>query len=653
MYPTSHQAFIDELVRTRGLTREVVVDEIVAIARDAAIRVLGTRTPISVELSESDQVQVWQVLTVVDVVSDAARELALADAHLIAPDLEASDGLSITIDYTRDPRDAERREKLSALADKLPLPLWAEGLWEALGEALNDYWLRHFPGPVLPKGTLWTLLCEGGGWLVGHAAREGGTTLRFEDAWLRFIRLTPHHGWVDAGLTVVVERDGGTHRWRLPCSGNDSLARRYLDVPTGPDAREGFARVFATLCAEVDAKGIESLSEYTACEHLITAAILPPRPGSLWAWCEEHLPALLGGHRHAFSLAGRDLELAITTVFAVDRSLRGFGSSSVGLTLTDRSTGDAAHAGLPLGGLECAALTRPGPDATTERDLAAMAATWRAWLDVHVVEHLRREPFELVDDFLYAMAGYFPLVDLFAARVEHGAPPPLPVPPFDSDALARAAALVRAPAPETFARARDGIGPERLLGVFEVGPYAIVLADDLRRAFPFAGAFVGLLAPGVDGICEILRVDAWNPSSRAIVDGDAFAFRRLCEWLREALVRSGLDAQITYHGEDDADEDADEDENEDENEDDDAAEPAAPASLMLSEWLRFGLPDVGDRFLVDWRHQWHIAFAGPSIVECFGGIYGMNGDERARIGERDRRIWRAFLHDVIDPRFSA
>ncbi|MDC3960994.1 NusA N-terminal domain-containing protein [Polyangium jinanense] len=645
MFPTSHQAFIDELGRTRGLTREAIVDEIVAIAHDAAIRVLGTRTPLAVELAEpSDQVQIWQVLTVVDAVSDAAREIALADARLVAPELDASDELKILIDYTRDPRDAERREKLGALADKLPLPLWAEGLWDALGEALNGYWLRHFPAPTLPDGTLWTLLCEGGGWLVGHAAREGGTTLRFEDAWLEFIRLTPHSGWVDAGLTVVVERDGGTHRWRLPCSGNDSLARRYLDVPTGPDARDGFTRELATLCAQVDAGGIESLSEYTACERLITAAILPPRPGSLWAWCEEHLPGLLGEHRHAFTLAGRDLELAITSVFAADRSLRGFGSSSVGLTLTDRGTGETAHAGLPLGGLECAALTRPGPDATTERELAAMAATWRAWLDVHVVEYLGREPFELVDDSLSAMPCYFPLVDLFAARVEHGAPPPLPVPPFDFDALTRAAEIVRAPAPATLARVREAVGAERLLGVFEAGPYAIVLADDLRRAFPFAGAFVGLLAPGVDGICQVLRVDAWNPSSRAIVDGDAFAFRRLCEWLREALVRGGLDAQITYLGEDDEDEDEDAD---------DAAEPAEPASLMLSEWLRFGLPDVGDRFLVDWRYQWHIAFAGPSIVECFGGIYGMNGEERARIGERDRRVWRAFLHDVIDPRFGA
>ncbi|MDI1476493.1 NusA N-terminal domain-containing protein [Polyangium sp. y55x31] len=651
MFSTSHQVFIDELVRTRELTREAVVAEVVALARDAAIRILGTGTPLVVDLLEpSDRLQVLQRLTVVDTVRDAARELALADARVIVPEAEVSDELGISIDYTHDPREAVRREQLGAVADKLPLPLWAEGLWHALGEALNGYWLRHFPAPVASEGTLWTLLRDGGGWLVGHAAREGGTTLRVEGAWFRFIRLTPHHGWVDAGLEVVVERDGGIHRWRLPCSGNDSLALRYLDVPTGPDARDNFTRALATLCAEVDAAGIEGLSEYTACEILITAAILPPRPGSLWAWCEEHLPALLGGHRHAFTLAGRELELAITSVFAADRSLRGFGSSSVGLTLTDRGTGETAHAGLPLGGLTCAALTRPGPDATTERELAAMAATFRAWLDVHVVDHLRREPFELVDDFLYAMAGHFPLVDVLAARVEHGAPPPLPVPPFDSDALDRAASLVRAPAPATLARARDVVGDERLLAVFEAGPYAIVLADDLRRAFPFAGAFVGLLAPDVDGICEVLRVDVWNPPSRAIVDGDAFAFRRLCEWLREAIVRGGLDARITYHGEDD---DAEEDEDEDdENGDDDAVEPEEPASLMLSEWLRFGLPDVGDRFLVDWRYQWHIAFAGSSIVECFGSIYGMNGEQRARIGERDRRVWRAFLHDVIDPRFS-
>lgn len=649
MFPVSNQPFIDELVRTRGLAREAVVAEVVAIARAAATRLLGSATPLAVDLGgRFEAVRVAQVLTVARAVQDPARELALADARRVSDDAEVGDELEIEIDYTDSPLGAARREELAAVADRLPLPLSAVGLWDALGAALDEFWQRHFPTPAVADDSLWALLRRGGGWLVGQEATADGVTLRVADTRLAFTRLDPHGGWVDAELTISIAQNGATTRWLLPRSDNDALARRLLGVPTGPEARDGFVAELAALAADVAAKGTGGLSENTAAERLLTAAILPPRPGSLWAWCEEHLPALLGGHRRVFTARGRALELAITGVSPPARGLRSFGASGVELTLTDTGTGEAAVAGETLGGLERAALTLPGPDPAAARDVAAMAATWLAWLEVHVAHHLSREPFELNRDVLYAMAGHFPLVELIAARVQHGPPPPLPVPPPGEEALARAAATVRPASEATLARVRAAVHEERVIAALEAGPYAIVLADDRRRAFPFADAFVGLLAPGVDGVCEVMRVDAWNPPSRAVVDGDALAFRRFCEWLGEALVRGGLDAWVEYTGEDDA-----EDEDAEEDEDGAGVEPEGPARLRLSEWLRFGLPDVGDRFLVDWRHQWHVVFAGAGIVECFGGIYGMRGEQRERLEGRDRRVWRAFLREVIDPRFAA
>src|SRR5262249_5540962 len=158
--------------------------------------------------------------------------------------------------------------------------------------------------------------------------------------------------------------------------------------------------------------------------------------------------------------------------------------------LNDGETGESARAWVPLGSLGRAAMTALGPDAVAQGDITAMAATWKGWLEVHVADHLTREPFELNDYFLYGIAGHFPLVELMAAPVEHGPPPPLPVPPPGPEDIRRLAAILRPATPETRARALAHVRAEQLVAVLEVGPYALVILDDLRREFPFAGAFV-------------------------------------------------------------------------------------------------------------------------------------------------------------------
>lgn len=74
--------------------------------------------------------------------------------------------------------------------------------------------------------------------------------------------------------------------------------------------------------------------------------------------------------------------------------------------------------------------------------------------------------------------------------------------------------------------------------------------------------------------------------------------------------------------------------------------------MPLSTWLAFGLPRHGDRFLIDWRHQWDIVNAGSTIGGAFGGIYGMSPAKLEALVERDAPMWRRFLREVVDPRFA-
>lgn len=637
MHTLSFKGFLDEIARTGG-DREAAAAELVAVATLAAKELLGTATPLVIELGGPfEAMRVSQALQVVEQVREPAAELAVEDARRLGA--EVGDEVRIPIYYTLDSDEAATREELSWLREKLPLPMLVPALEEALGAALNDVALRWFPPPEPTPGSLWALLRDGGGWLVGQTGSAGGVRLTVEAARLRYGRVSPHAGWVEAAIELAIERDGASDRWTLEYHDNDGIARGELLPPTGAGAGAAVTGALAVLASEVGERGPNGMSSRVACRALLSAAIEPPGPDSLWRWCEARLPALLSGRRGTIDAGGRTLALAITGVFPPLLEIRGFGSAGVEITLTDPETGEEGMVGVTLGALGRDDVALAGPDEEAGGELAAIVETWWQWLAVHLSDHLGRAPFDLADaHLLYGMAGHFELLQLLAARVRHGPPPPAPVPRFAGEALARAAAMLRPAPAELRGRAAAAVGEERLLAVFAAGPYAIVLADGRRCDGPHADAQVGLLAPGVEGLCEVLRVDPWNPPTRAVVDGDAFAFRRLCEWLAGGLVGAGLDVEVEYP-------------EEGEDEEEERAGPARMRRMRLSEWLRFGLPDVGDRFLVDWRHQWHVVFAGAGIVECLGGILGAGGEWRERLDGRDRAVWRAFLREVVDPRF--
>jgi len=131
---------------------------------------------------------------------------------------------------------------------------------------------------------------------------------------------------------------------------------------------------------------------------------------------------------------------------------------------------------------------------------------------------------------------------------------------------------------------------------------------------------------------RVMMVDAWSPQTRLSVDGDAFAFGRFATWLREAIVRGGHDETLRFPATSRKDD-------------------PRRIELAVSDWLRFGLPDVGDRFVVDWRAQWNIVAAGAP-AELFDGGYGFSAGYLDRLRNYDLAVWRRFLCEVIDPRFG-
>jgi hypothetical protein len=329
---------------------------------------------------------------------------------------------------------------------------------------------------------------------------------------------------------------------------------------------------------------------------------------------------------------------------------------------------------IQAGAVGPAALSLHGPDSESERhDLERTIKLYREWLDVHLDHHVATRGLADIAGsmYFYAFDGYFPLVQLLEQRLLWGPPGDPPVPAFDEVALGRAAELVR---PATDARRREVLaalrGPKRgsaeqshatlaaagwtvqaaegeaeaddahVFAMFTAQGWTIVLRDDLAAA-PF-GSYCGIdLVPPEGGpAVSVMMVDAWNPQTRTVVDGDAFAFRRFVAWLRAAILRGGHDEVRTFApaDEDDADEEDD--------------EGSAAVEITISDWLLFGMPDTGDRFLVDWRAQWHIVHAvGGS--EGFAGIYGFTGAYLEKLRDHDVVQWRRFLHEVIDPRFPA
>jgi hypothetical protein len=621
---------------------------------------------VEVELdAKLGEIRVFQVLFVKQAPTDPRREMTREVVRTWSAEYDAVEEgqkLRFPIYYTHNPSQRGEIARLESLCGAhLPLPVHATQLWDALTEQLNDILLRYFPGPAFDEGTLGALLASGGSWTKGLSARSDPFELRLESTFLNAYRIRTSGCWIDYGFVLVLERDGvelfrgstDTH-WQSLGDGpdapsieallrgdNESAVLTWAALPTSEAAKPALLQALQAM--------VEGLSQGSSIhgrqglQALLCNAITPPRTGGFWDWLQSALRHQLEGFNHSFLQDGSTLTLTIDEVFEPRASLPGFGQGSVHIVLSaDNDAVDIWGEGssFDAGTLSKRSLELAGPrDAAEQQGLEQLIATYAHWLARHIEHHVAQNGLESLSSMhaFYGFAGHFPLLELLERRLADGAPGPAPVPPFSDAAVDEVAQRLRLLTGQ-LRGAKDSAAQSRVIAAFELDGWQIVLEDD-RSALPHGSyCAVFLVPPDTDEIVDVMMVDAWNPPTRMVVDGDAFAFGRFLDLLRRAILRNNLDTILEYNMGDE--------------EEQLEADDAAPRlKLELSEWLLFGLPDVGDCYLVDWRGQWHVVNAGEGI-EAFKAIYGFGGAYLERLARYHIPQWRRFLVEHIDRRFA-
>jgi hypothetical protein len=201
------------------------------------------------------------------------------------------------------------------------------------------------------------------------------------------------------------------------------------------------------------------------------------------------------------------------------------------------------------------------------------------------------------------------------------------VPPWGREEIARAARLIRpiGRAEVEAWRERFGDVTARPVAGFRVDEYTILLVDG---ASAHECDFLWLYGPGEGARGVMVQAcDPWNPPDRTVIDGDAFAFRRFISWLRAGIIAGGHDhVLVDFCPQADVD----------------GVVRRGAVPVTASEWLTYDEPDHGDEFLLDWRIQLDIV--SPVEHEDWPEEGGGTGG---------RALYRAFLAEVIDPRFAS
>ena len=701
--------FIEELIRTRGTTREDLEEEFREAALRAARRRFGDATPIEVTFSSLGQTEFWQELEVVATVTDQRRQIAMSDLKRACPDLEVEEGdvLTLPIHYGGGNPPVKYGEQLGPL---VPLPLHDDELWDRLNEELNALVQRYFPPPPHKPGSMGEVLASGGGWLKGLSASADGVTLTVERTYFDFLTLDPFRGWVDYGFVLTLEQEGKPAATYQPLKAdNDCNVVNWTPLASSEAAREQFLAQLAALAGELAQRGPGGLSEYTACFHLISAALRPPAPGSLMEWLPAALAPLedyskrveledgtvtfkaFGVYAPVIGMSHESTKGAIRLTAQVEgRPLTAGGVPSAKSAPTVsvfidgqlvEQEGDYPGDVISLGYVTPEAAEKPGPRSDEDRrDIERLIATFRGWLDAHLEHHARLNGLQAYGgmNFFYAFPGYFPLVSLIESRLDLGPPGPPPVPPFDQDAFERAGRLLAAVQGDDrvtllrqiAAGARPGAAPEeeaQKKAALEAAGWKVKLqelADEWQRdkadrstvgVFTAQGWTI-LLSDQLDGHPFGLPSIALVPPE----GGPAVTVLMVDAWNPQARTVVDGDAfafrrfvtwlrQGIIRGGHDSTVTWLVDDEEGDEEGDESGR--GRYELSVSDWLLFELPDFGDRFLVDWRAQWDIVNA-VGKTEDMGGIYGFTGEYRERLRTRDIPTWRRFLREVIDPRFG-
>ena len=103
---------IDQVVKDKGITREVIVDALESAMLTAARKTFGPYQDIEANFNEEvGEVELFQFLNVVEEVIDSNREISLGDAHKHDPEAQYEDELGLKMDTSKFGRIAAQTAK--------------------------------------------------------------------------------------------------------------------------------------------------------------------------------------------------------------------------------------------------------------------------------------------------------------------------------------------------------------------------------------------------------------------------------------------------------------------------------------------------------------------------------------------------------------
>jgi len=503
--------------------------------------------------------------------------------------------------------------------------------------------MRH----SFPEGTIGHWLEHGGSSLRGLSVTSETTSLVLQQTQLTWRQVLPNSSLVAYGITLEITH--GEQKETIDLEQCDHLGNIRQLLHKKVEFHESairdqlltwataYEQHFASQSTDPISWVLNSTNELPK---LLIHLLQKPNPNSLVAWADKALTAASFAPI-VTTYKGHQITLAVRTYEPPSPALGGM-ASTLGFSVNIDPHREIDSWGDPwmyLGFIDDVWLERRGPSSAEELAYVdLLLQKWHEDTTRYVERSLKKDGFACLSGMHWQFdMPTFWIFDLLTHYLEHGPPPPVPVPAFTNADIKRAAGILKRASDEmkqnvlqTYDKATS-----RPIAMYDLQGYTLVLADDITRPIPFYAFSILLRSPGSSNFVTILMNDVWNPQAACVIDGDVFALRRLIEWLRGAIKKNKLNERITFEGEDED------------------SEKIQKTSLWVTDWLLLGQPEPNEELLVDWRCQRYIASPGADNgILCFAGIYGFTPEYQKRIADEDIPIWRRFLREVIDPRFA-
>lgn len=502
--------------------------------------------------------------------------------------------------------------------------------------------------PSFPVGTIGHCLAHRAPALIGLSVKHGRTSLTITQTHLAAEQVLPGSIMLTYGISIDVVH--GETKETIALTKNDHAGNLHDLLHKNVEMREEALKNQLLVWAEAYDQHFSLpstdpiswvLNAHNELPILFACLLMAPRAGSLVVWAHDELKESSFKPISA-NYKGHSIVLTVQNYGPPDVSL-GMMESTVGFSVeTDPPREKDTFWGDPwmyLGGVADAWLERNGP--TTHEDLAyveKLLETWHRDTSRYLHWSLAKSGFACLSGahWQFNMPTFW-IFDLLTYYLEHGPSPAPPVPAWTPAQITRAASIVKRANATTIAEVTKQLGnnTSQPFAVYDVNGYTLVFADDSSRPMPHYAFSILLRAPGNEHFATILMNDVWNPQAARAIDGDAFALRRFVEWLRAAIKKNKLNERVVFEGEDEE------------------SEKMKRTSIWITDWLLFGHPEFTEDCLVDWRCQRYVVPAGKDRgILCFAGIYGFGADIQRRIVEEDIPMWRRFLREIVDARFT-